>query len=128
MTGKTGTKKNSRTITTPSLDTMDIYMKQARQKDVLTREQEAELVALAAAGNEEARRDLVAANLRFVVKIAHEYRGYKVPIGDLVQEGNIGFAGGQQVRPIQRLPAHQLRSVLDPFGDSRVHHAQLVDG
>ena len=91
MTGKTKDKKNSRAITTPSLDTMDIYMKQARQKDVLTREQEADLVALAAAGNEQARRDLVAANLRFVVKIAHEYRGYKVPIGDLVQEGNIGL-------------------------------------
>lgn len=84
-------KKTSRPVTTPSLDTMDIYMKQARQKDVLTREQEADMVALAAAGNEQARRDLVAANLRFVVKIAHEYRGYKVPIGDLVQEGNIGL-------------------------------------
>ena len=84
-------QKTSRPVATPSLDTMDIYMKQARQKDVLTREQEADMVALAAAGNEQARRDLVAANLRFVVKIAHEYRGYKVPIGDLVQEGNIGL-------------------------------------
>ena len=70
---------------------MDIYMKQARTKDVLTREQDAELVAAAAAGSERARGDLVAANLRFVVKIAHEYRGYKIPIGDLVQEGNIGL-------------------------------------
>ena len=81
------TRKNAASAT----DMMDIYMKQARTKNVLTREEEAELVAQAATGDEQARRDLVAANLRFVVKIAHEYRGYKIPIGDLVQEGNIGL-------------------------------------
>jgi RNA polymerase sigma-32 factor len=81
------TRKNAASTT----DMMDIYMEQARTKNVLTREEEAELVAQAATGDEQARRDLVAANLRFVVKIAHEYRGYKIPIGDLVQEGNIGL-------------------------------------
>ena len=34
---------------------------------------------------------LVVSNLRFVVKVAHEYRGYGFPLLDLVQEGNIGL-------------------------------------
>jgi RNA polymerase sigma-32 factor len=89
---KSATKtKTSRKASPAPADMMDIYMKQARTKNVLTREEEADLVAEAAAGNEKARGDLVSANLRFVVKIAHEYRGYKIPIGDLVQEGNIGL-------------------------------------
>lgn len=86
----TKTKATRKTTAAPT-DMMDIYMKQARTKPVLTREEEAEVVAQAASGNDQARRDLVTANLRFVVKIAHEYRGYKIPIGDLVQEGNIGL-------------------------------------
>jgi len=84
------TKSSSETVANRP-EMMDIYMKQARAKDILTREEEAELVAAVAAGDESAKQDLVAANLRFVVKIAHEYRGYKIPIGDLVQEGNIGL-------------------------------------
>ena len=89
---KSATKtKATRKSTASTTDMMDIYMKQARTKSVLSREEEAELVAQAATGDDQARGDLVAANLRFVVKIAHEYRGYKIPIGDLVQEGNIGL-------------------------------------
>ncbi len=39
----------------------------------------------------EAARQLVLSHLRFVVHIARTYRGYGLPLGDLVQEGNIGM-------------------------------------
>ena len=39
----------------------------------------------------EAARALVMAHLRFVVHIAKGYTGYGLPIGDLIQEGNVGL-------------------------------------
>lgn len=42
-------------------------------------------------GDIQAAHQLVTSNLRFVVKIAHEYSGYGVRLADLVQEGNIGL-------------------------------------
>ncbi|MBI5510400.1 MAG: RNA polymerase factor sigma-32 [Deltaproteobacteria bacterium] len=39
-------------------------------------------------------QQLVNANLRFVVKIAQEFRGYRVPLLDLIQEGNLGLMAG----------------------------------
>jgi len=59
---------------------------------LLTREQEMALaVTYRDEGNFEAAHQLVVANLRFVVKIAHEYRGYGFKLLDLIQEGNIGL-------------------------------------
>src|SRR4029077_3710564 len=42
-------------------------------------------------GDQEAARRLVTGNLRFVVKIACEYRTYGVRLLDLIQEGNVGL-------------------------------------
>ncbi|HEY3698104.1 MAG TPA: RNA polymerase sigma factor RpoH [Spongiibacteraceae bacterium] len=42
-------------------------------------------------GNLEAARELVMAHLRFVVHIAKTYMGYGLPLGDLIQEGNVGL-------------------------------------
>lgn len=42
-------------------------------------------------GDMEAAHKLVTSHLRLVVKIAMKYRGYGLPIGDLVSEGNIGL-------------------------------------
>ena len=39
----------------------------------------------------EAARELVLCHLRFVVHLAKGYRGYGLPIGDLIQEGNVGL-------------------------------------
>ena len=38
-----------------------------------------------------AAEKLVASHLRLVAKIAHGYRGYGLPVGDLIAEGNIGL-------------------------------------
>ncbi len=42
-------------------------------------------------GNLDAARKLVMAHLRFVVHIARSYNGYGLPLGDLIQEGNVGL-------------------------------------
>jgi RNA polymerase sigma-32 factor len=47
-------------------------------------------------GDTSAAHALVTSNLRFVVKIAHEYRGYGMQILDLIQEGSIGLMRGVQ--------------------------------
>ena len=43
--------------------------------------------------------ELVTANLRFVVKVAHEYKGYGFRLLDLIQEGNIGLMMAVKSRP-----------------------------
>jgi len=42
-------------------------------------------------GDEAALRDLVGSHLRLVIKIARGFRGYGLPIADLVSEGNVGL-------------------------------------
>src|SRR5690606_24142752 len=43
------------------------------------------------AGDLAAARELVLSHLRFVVHVARGYSGYGLPLGDIVQEGNIGL-------------------------------------
>ncbi|HKK01200.1 MAG TPA: RNA polymerase sigma factor RpoH [Desulfuromonadales bacterium] len=73
-------------------DTFEHYMAQIRRFDLLTREEESELAQrYHRDGDISAAHRLICANLRFVVKIAQEYRGYGIKMLDLVQEGNIGL-------------------------------------
>jgi RNA polymerase sigma-32 factor len=73
-------------------DTFEHYMAQISQFELLSA---AEEIALARRfrdhGDIEAIHRLICSNLRFVVKVAHEYRGYGLRLLDLVQEGNIGL-------------------------------------
>ncbi len=73
-------------------DGLDHYMQQVTRFDVLSRQQEYELAKrYYQRGDIEAAHQLICANLRFVVKIANEYRGYGLKLLDLIQEGNIGL-------------------------------------
>mgnify|MGYP000017656628 CR=1 FL=1 len=73
-------------------DTLDLYVAQIKKFDLLSREEEFRLAsAYRNRGDRQAAQRLICANLRFVVKIAHEYRGYGLKILDLIQEGNIGM-------------------------------------
>jgi len=71
---------------------INAYVQAVSNFSILTVEQEQELAAdLYYNGNVDAARKLVMAHLRFVVHIARSYNGYGLPLGDLVQEGNVGL-------------------------------------
>jgi RNA polymerase primary sigma factor len=68
-----------------------IYLREIGQTPLLTVQEEVELAARIKVGDEEARQKMVRANLRLVVKIAHDYSRYGLPLLDLISEGNIGL-------------------------------------
>lgn len=73
-------------------DTFEHYMVQVNRFELLSATEERELaIQHLRNGDTEAAHRLVCANLRFVVKIANEYRGYGLRLLDLVQEGNVGL-------------------------------------
>ncbi len=70
----------------------DAYMDKVSRIPVLSREDEVELASrFRNEGDLEAARQLVVSHLRFVVHIARGYSGYGLPLGDVVQEGNVGL-------------------------------------
>lgn len=72
--------------------TLDIYITEINRFPLLTAEEEFKLaVRLKKYDDIEAAEKLIVSNLRFVVKIAHEYRNYGLKLADLIQEGNIGL-------------------------------------
>lgn len=84
-----------RALTTSKNDTMKVYMQDIGQIALVSKEEEVDLAAQIHSGNnnayEEARNTLILANLRLVVKIAHDFKGLGLPLLDLISEGNIGL-------------------------------------
>ena len=71
---------------------LTLYINEINQFPLLTRDEEFDLaVRWREEQDIEAAKKLVVSNLRFVVKVAHEYRDYGLNILDLIQEGNIGL-------------------------------------
>jgi RNA polymerase sigma-32 factor len=74
------------------IGSLEAYVERVSHIPVLTREQETALAQKFRSSEDlDAARKLVMAHLRFVVHIARSYRGYGLPMGDLVQEGNVGL-------------------------------------
>lgn len=73
-------------------DLLDLYIAEINQFSILTSDEEFKLaVQFKKHKDLKAAEKLVTANLRFVVKIAYEYKNYGIKLVDLIQEGNIGL-------------------------------------
>ena len=74
------------------LGSLDAYLERVGRIPVLSREEERALAErFRSQGDLDAARQLVLSHLRFVVHIARGYSGYGLPVGDLIQEGNVGL-------------------------------------
>ncbi len=80
-------------MTLPAVtDAVDLYVSEISRFPILTPDEEFKLAVNFVKDNDmKAAEKLVTSNLRFVVKIAHEYKNYRVKFIDLIQEGNIGL-------------------------------------
>jgi len=67
------------------------YLREISRIPLLTREEEVALAQRVAAGDADAERRMVEANLRLVVKMARRYMNRGLPLGDLIEEGNLGL-------------------------------------
>ena len=68
-----------------------LYLREISQVPLLTPKEEVKLASQIKRGNKKAREKMIKANLRLVVKIAHDFSNYGLPLLDLVSEGNIGL-------------------------------------
>jgi RNA polymerase sigma-32 factor len=82
----------SRSSLPTAADSLNLYLAEISKHPLLSAEQEQSLArAYVKKGDSRAAHLLVTSNLRFVVKVAHEYRSYGFKMSDLIQEGNIGL-------------------------------------
>ena len=68
-----------------------LYLREISQVPLLTPQDEVKLAKQIKRGNKKAREKMITANLRLVVKIAHDFGNYGLPLLDLISEGNIGL-------------------------------------
>lgn len=81
----------NRSVYSNQEDVLQSYISQIKNIPLLTFEQELELSRLIQQGNEQAKKNLIEANLKLVVKIARSYTASDVPLMDIIQEGNLGL-------------------------------------
>ena len=81
-----------RNLTLNPNGSVEAYMAAVRQIPILSPGEEQALAhRYRDEGDLDAARKLVLSHLRFVVHVARGYRGYGLPMGDLIQEGNVGL-------------------------------------
>ena len=100
----------ARTAALSALDAesgLSSYLEEIRRFPMLEPQQEYMLAkSWREHGDTKAAHQLVTSHLRLVAKIAMGYRGYGLPISEVVSEGNVGLM--QAVKRFE--PAHQLRA------------------
>src|SRR5574344_1843852 len=72
-------------------DSVKMYLKEIGKVNLLTAKQETELAKRIAQGDQDAKNQLITANLRLVISIAKHYVGRGMHFLDLIQEGNMGL-------------------------------------
>ena len=92
MTTALVAKQTSGLVFAGPVGSLDSYIDRVSQMPVLSKDDEIALaVRFRSEADLDAARQLVLSHLRFVVHIARGYLGYGLPMGDLVQEGNVGL-------------------------------------
>src|SRR6187431_570771 len=122
MTSQALALPNSTLISSGPLGSLEAYVERVSAIPMLGREEELELARRFHEEQDlEAARTLVLSHLRFVVHIARGYMGYGLPVGDLIQEGNVGlmkavkrFDPGVGVRLVS-FAVHWIRAEIHEF-------------
>ena len=74
-----------------TVEAVELYWKEIKDTQPLSRSQEFELFTRTKAGDEAARQQIITANLRFVVSVARDYKDYGLSLVELISEGNVGL-------------------------------------
>ena len=86
------TKNQMSNLPTPSVSGLSIYLAQIKKFPMLDAEEEYMLAKnWRESGNLKSAHKLVTSHLRLVAKIAMGYRGYGLPVNELISEGNLGL-------------------------------------
>lgn len=84
-------KRTTKDMDKTDIKSLNAYMSEISEGELLTDEQEKILAEQIQKGNKYALDELTSANLRYVVKVAKQYTGRGVALEDLISEGNIGM-------------------------------------
>jgi len=88
--------KISKQVTNRDTQSLDRYLREIGQVDLLTAEDEVTLARDIRSGNQGALNKLVQANLRFVVSVSKQYQNQGLSLPDLINEGNLGLIKAAQ--------------------------------
>ena len=83
-------------ITNREHKSLDKYLQEIGTVSMITADEEVELAIRIKGGDSQALEKLVNANLRFVVSVAKQYQNQGLPLGDLINEGNLGLIRAAQ--------------------------------
>ena len=97
-------------------DPVKMYLKEIGRVELLNHDQEIELAKRILEGDEQAKKELAAANLRLVVSIAKRYVGRGMLFLDLIQEGNMGLIKAVEKFDITKVLNSVLMLVVDQTG------------
>ncbi len=73
------------------METIRLYLKEIKNIPLLRAEEEIDLARRIKKGDKEAQKKMIRSNLRLVINIAKRYSHLRVPIMDLIEEGNLGL-------------------------------------
>lgn len=91
MEGMSSEKKTTESVPYDSIQVERLYMRDLRKLPIISIEEEKMYARQIAEGSSEARRMMIEANLRLVVKIARKYVNQGLSLLDLIEDGNIGL-------------------------------------
>lgn len=90
-TDETDAITDARQLPSSERNGLRVYMQEIGKTPLLTPKEEVQLAERIKKGDKAARDHMISANLRLVVKIAHDYNNFGLPLLDLISEGNIGL-------------------------------------